>query len=104
MMAGRLTCGRLVEERGDSVDARILIADDEEHLQLLLKNRLEAGGYECLTAMNGIEAVDLAEKHHPNLILMDLMMPEMNGYDAYKKIKSNPENTDIKIIFFTFAT
>jgi len=78
----------------------ILVVDDEEFniimIQTLLKDK-----YTLLIATNGKEAVELAQKEKPNLILMDITMPVMNGIQACELIKSNSETADIPLIFLT---
>jgi signal transduction histidine kinase/DNA-binding NarL/FixJ family response regulator/HAMP domain-containing protein len=67
--------------------ATILIVDDVEYARGLLKSFLEDPGFSIIEAENGTQAVDLAVRHRPNLILMDMKMPVMNGYEAIKKIR-----------------
>ncbi|MCC2101219.1 MAG: response regulator, partial [Hyphomicrobiales bacterium] len=57
----------------------ILIVEDNELNMKLFNDLLEAHGYQTVQARNGVEAVDLARKHHPNLILMDIQLPEVSG-------------------------
>lgn len=80
---------------------RVLIVDDEPDIVELLKYNLQAEGYDCLTAPNGEKALELVEKHKPDLILLDVMMPKMDGMEVCRKIKENPKLSDIFIIFLT---
>ena len=80
---------------------KVLIVDDEEHIVELLKFNLETEGYEVTTANNGIDAVKLARLEHPDLVLLDLMLPGMDGYDVCKAIKSNKEISNTPIIMLT---
>src|SRR5450756_960715 len=59
---------------------------------------LEAVGYEVFKAMNGREAVDLAKEHHPNLILLDMMMPVLSGYEAVQELKADDATRDIPVV------
>lgn len=81
--------------------ARILVAED--HLDSLdaIQTLLEAFGYSVLTAMNGREAVDLALEEHPDLILMDIMMPELDGFAATRLLRSRESTRTTPIIAVT---
>lgn len=80
---------------------KILIVDDEEHIVELLKYNIEAEGYETITASNGAEALEKVEKEKPDLILLDLMLPVINGIEVAKEIKSKSNLSDISIIMLT---
>jgi len=80
---------------------KILFVDDEEDLLKMVGMRLRAAGYEVLTASNGPEALKLVEMENPDLILLDIMMPEMDGFEVCRKIKELKDRADIPIIFFT---
>lgn len=77
---------------------RILVVEDDHILQELLVQILEVEGYECLTAMNGREGLELAKTEPPDVVLMDLMMPVMNGMDAIRAIRRDPSLHSCKII------
>jgi PAS domain S-box-containing protein len=79
----------------------ILIAEDNEANTISVTSYLQAKGYYCLIAQNGQEAIDLARIHHPQLILMDIQMPEMDGITATKQIRNEPIIADIPIIALT---
>jgi DNA-binding response OmpR family regulator len=81
--------------------AKILIAEDERDIRDLVAFTLRFAGHEVVTASNGEEAVQLAPKENPDLILMDVRMPRMTGYDACRVMKSNPELKDIPIVFLS---
>ncbi len=78
-----------------------MIVDDNQLNQMLLTEILEDNTYNITTAINGIEAIDLVKKEKPSLILMDIMMPDMNGFEACKQIKQDAEFKNIPIIFIT---
>jgi two-component system chemotaxis response regulator CheY len=65
----------------------VLVVDDLPLIRMLAKRYLEPAGYRVIQATNGVEAVALYQEHHPNVVLMDLVMPELDGLDALKKIK-----------------
>ncbi|MDG1285844.1 MAG: response regulator, partial [Flavobacteriaceae bacterium] len=70
---------------------KILLVDDEPDILEILSYNLSAEGYSISTASNGLEAVKKAKKHQPHLIIMDVMMPEMDGIEACEKIRILPE-------------
>ncbi len=81
--------------------AKILIAEDERDIRDLVAFTLRFAGYEVFAAPNGEEAVELASKVNPDLILMDVRMPRMTGYEACKVMKANPDLRDIPVVFLT---
>lgn len=76
----------------------ILVVDDEQNIVNIIKYNLKKEGYEVLTAENGQEAVDMFHKSNPDLILLDIMMPVLDGYEVCKKIR---ENSNVPIIMLT---
>jgi len=83
---------------------KILIVDDEPDLVQVTAFRLKKAGYEVTAAMDGQEALDLAEKYRPDLILLDVRLPLIDGFDVCKKIKSDAKLKKIIIILFTANT
>ena len=81
--------------------AKILIAEDERDIRDLVAFTLRFAGYEVVTAVNGEEAVRLAPKENPDLILMDVRMPRMTGYDACRLMKASEELKDIPVVFLS---
>ncbi len=79
----------------------ILIVDDLVENLILLSNLIEKFGYENTFAKNGKEAIACVQKNKPDLILLDLMMPVMNGLECCQKLKADPNYRDIPIIFLT---
>ena len=80
---------------------KILIAEDEPDIRDLVAFTLRFAGYEVIAANNGEEAVQTASREFPDLILLDVRMPRMTGYDACRAIKANPELKDIPIVFLS---
>ncbi len=80
---------------------RILAVDDELEVLRLLKMRLESAGYDVLTAVNGRHAVEIATREKPDLIILDILMPEMDGSQAAAALHENPETKDIPVLFLT---
>ena len=81
--------------------AKILIAEDERDIRDLVAFTLRFVGHEVFSASNGEEAVEMAPKVNPDLILMDVRMPRMTGYQACKVMKANPDLRDIPVVFLT---
>jgi CheY-like chemotaxis protein len=81
--------------------AKILVAEDEKDIRDLVVFALRFAGYEMVSAANGEEAVQLAREEMPDLILLDVRMPRMSGYDACKILKSDKLTSPIPIIFLT---
>jgi two-component system alkaline phosphatase synthesis response regulator PhoP len=82
-------------------DIKILLVDDEQDILEIVGYNLSQEGYQITTASNGIEAVSMAKKHLPNLIIMDVMMPEMDGMEACEIIRKIPELENVIITFLT---
>lgn len=81
--------------------AKILIAEDEPDIRELVAFTLRFAGHEVVSASNGEEAVQLAGREFPDLILMDVRMPRMTGYDACRAIKASVELKDIPVVFLS---
>lgn len=81
--------------------AKILIAEDEHDIRELITFTLKFAGYEVVAVPNGQEAVEAAAREIPDLILMDVRMPVMTGYEACQKIKEKPEIKDIPVVFLS---
>lgn len=88
-------------ENGAVGSARILIAEDHVDSREALGALLEAFGFHVLPAVNGAEAVRMARAETPDLILMDIMMPELDGFEATRRIRGFPETRHIPIITLT---
>jgi two-component system alkaline phosphatase synthesis response regulator PhoP len=82
-------------------EARILLADDESDILEFLSYNLRKEGFEVFCARNGAEALDLAEKYRPDLIILDVMMPVMDGYEACRNIRKNNELQETVVAFLT---
>jgi DNA-binding response OmpR family regulator len=80
---------------------KILVIDDEEMIRNILSECLELSGYEVVTATDGDELLPAVKKHNPDLILMDVEMQRMSGFDAAKNLQKDPDHTRIPIIFVT---
>ena len=79
--------------------AKVLIVDDSQLYRFKLRKLVEAKGHEALTARNGEEALELALSEQPQVILMDIVMPGMSGYEAKRSLARNPATAEIPVIF-----
>jgi two-component system alkaline phosphatase synthesis response regulator PhoP len=82
-------------------DIKILLVDDEPDILEIVSYNLSSEGYNIFTANNGIKAITAAKKHNPHLIILDVMMPEMDGIEACEKIRKIPEISETVIAFLT---
>lgn len=80
---------------------RILVVEDEESLLKLESILLTSKGYDVQGATNGQEALDMLSEAHPDLILLDIMLPNMDGFEVCRRIKENPETRHIPVIMLT---
>ena len=81
--------------------AKSLLVEDNEMNRDMLKRRLKRKGYDVFLAVDGAEGVELSQTQHPDLILMDMSLPVMDGWQATKKIKANPQTKSIPVIALT---
>jgi len=79
----------------------ILVVEDQEDNRRIMRDLLASAGYEVIEAVTGEEGVSLAESHLPDLILMDIRLPGLDGYEATRQIKSKPALRQIPIIVVT---
>lgn len=80
---------------------KVLIVDDEKEVAEVLFYLMQSNGFVPFKVHNGKEALLFLEKDRPDLILLDIMMPDMDGYEVVKRIKSNPEQKTIPVIMLT---
>lgn len=81
--------------------SKILLVEDDSNLREIYGARLEAEGYEIISASDGEEALALAVKERPNLIISDVMMPKISGFDMLDILRTTPETKDVKVIVMT---
>ncbi|MEQ8770172.1 MAG: response regulator transcription factor [Phycisphaerales bacterium] len=79
----------------------ILVVDDEPDLTELLTYNLKRAGYNVLVAANGVDALRLAEEHHPDLVLLDIMMPELDGREVARRLRRSASNANVPIVMLT---
>jgi two-component system alkaline phosphatase synthesis response regulator PhoP/two-component system response regulator VicR len=80
---------------------KILVVDDERHIVRLVQVNLEKVGYQVLTAYDGVEALEQVAKENPDMIILDVMMPRMDGFEVLKKLQADPKTRDIPVIMLT---
>ena len=80
---------------------KILIVDDEPDVLMLLGERLSKAGYDVIKASGGQEAIETAQKESPDLIVLDIAMPGMDGSEVANALRAHPQTQDIPIIFLT---
>ena len=81
---------------------KILLVDDSKTALMMERTILEKRTpYQCVTAMDGLEAVAKANEEHPDLVLMDVVMPRMNGFEACQKMREQPATREIPIVLLT---
>ena len=82
---------------------KILVVDDEVNIQKMLKTILEINDYNVVTASNGEEAITKVQSETPDLVLLDLVMPQVNGYQVLEHLKATEETNKLPVILFTAA-
>ena len=80
---------------------KVLIIDDERELIKAMAIRLKASGFEVATADNGFDGIDAAKREKPDVIILDLIMPQFDGYETCKRLKDDPETKSIPVIVCT---
>jgi two-component system cell cycle response regulator DivK len=83
------------------VTRRILVVEDQEDNRSILRDLLTSAGFEVIEALNGADGVDLAEAEKPDLILMDIQLPLVDGYEATRRIKASPTIQETPVIAVT---
>jgi two-component system alkaline phosphatase synthesis response regulator PhoP len=80
---------------------KILVVDDEVYIVHILDFSLRMEGYEVITALDGEQALERVKSDHPDLIVLDIMMPKLDGYDACRKLRADPQTADVPIILLS---
>lgn len=81
--------------------AKVMIVDDEPSILMSLDFLMKKNGFEVFIARNGAEALEIGNKEKPDVIILDVMMPEVDGYEVCEKIKANVETKHAKVIFLS---
>jgi DNA-binding response OmpR family regulator len=85
----------------DQVRPVVLVADDDPDILMLVSFRLDRAGYDVIQAQDGEEAVRLAVEHEPDLAVLDVMMPKLDGYEATRKLRSHETTSRLPVILLT---
>lgn len=80
---------------------RILIVDDDPGIMVALRALLEVNGYQTLVAFSGEEAMEVIDRHHPDLVLLDVLLPVVDGFEVCQRVRENPGFKDIRIVLVT---
>ncbi|MEM8937733.1 MAG: response regulator [Bacteroidota bacterium] len=80
---------------------KILIVDDEPNIVMSLEYAFKKKDFEVFIARDGTEALEIARKQRPNIVLLDIMMPKMDGYETLKQIRSNKDLNGTKVVFLS---
>lgn len=80
---------------------RILVVDDEQDIRQLITLILQSSGYEVLCASGGVEALTMLEQFEIDMVILDIMMPEMDGWEVCRHIKSRPRTKDLSVLILT---
>ena len=80
---------------------KILIVDDEPNLVKILESRLKSNGYEVISAFDGQQGLDRVRQDKPDLVILDLMLPQLHGYEVCKQLRADTVHKDIPIVMLT---
>jgi CheY-like chemotaxis protein len=86
---------------GAAVGAKILVVDDEPAIRDLVTRHLREMGHEVYAAGDGVEALEMVEQVEPELVILDVMMPRLNGWEVARRLRRDPDTRDIKILMFS---
>ena len=87
-----------------TANGRVLVVDDEEGIRVLCRVNLELGGYEVVEAADGVEALEVARATRPDLIVLDIMMPRMDGWEVLERLKEDARTVNIPVVLLTART
>lgn len=80
---------------------KILVVDDERHIVRLVEVNLARAGYDVAVAYDGVEALEVFAKEKPDMVVLDVMMPRMDGFEVLKKLQADPNSQDVPVIMLT---
>jgi two-component system alkaline phosphatase synthesis response regulator PhoP len=83
---------------------RVLIVDDDKHIRRIVRNLIENEGLECIEAEDGFKALAVAKEQHPDLMILDVMLPGLDGYKICRLLKFDEDFADISVIMLTSKT
>jgi two-component system alkaline phosphatase synthesis response regulator PhoP len=99
-MSGKSTAKKIMNDSGKEI-AKILVVDDNEQNLELIQAYLEDIECKTIPAQDGIIALDIIKANKPDLVLLDVMMPKMSGFEVCRRIKNNPATADLPVIMVT---
>jgi CheY-like chemotaxis protein len=99
--SGAALAGAAAGESRPTGPTRVLVVDDESSIRMLCRVNLTRAGIEVLEAADGEEALELARAEHPDLVLLDVMMPGLDGWTVAAELAARPETRDIPVVFLT---
>jgi len=91
----------MTEQGGGMSKKKILVVDDESNVREIVKMRLTINGYSVITAADGLEGLNMARSEKPDLIVLDVMLPKMDGFKVCRMLKGDEQYQNIPIILFT---
>jgi len=80
---------------------KILVAEDDQAISIMYKGKLESDGYIVIAASNGADALEFAKKEKPDLVMLDVIMPQLDGFGVLAELKKDPKTKDIPAIMLT---
>lgn len=80
---------------------KILVVDDERHIVRLIQLNLEHAGYEVVCAYDGVEALDRVKSDNPDMVVLDILMPRMDGWDVLRQLQLDPTTVDLPVIILS---
>ena len=80
---------------------KILVVDDERHIVRLVEVNLQRAGYDVVVAYDGVEALEVFAREKPDMVVLDVMMPRMDGFEVLKKLQADPESRNVPVIMLT---
>lgn len=80
---------------------KILLVEDDQAISIMYKGKLESDGFAVLTAMNGADGLEMARKEKPDLIMLDIIVPQLDGFSVLAELKNDPKTKKIPIVMLT---
>ncbi len=80
---------------------KILVVDDEKHIVRLVEVNLRRAGYDVVKAYDGKEALEVVKGENPDMVILDVMMPQMDGFEVLKRLRADPETNELPVIMLT---
>lgn len=93
-----------MEEKDTGQGIKVLVVDDDPSIVKVIRLLLKSRGFEICEALNGASCLETAANEHPDIILLDIMMPDIDGYEVCRHLKANESTADIPVVFVTAKT